>query len=143
VAVALAVVVSIGIVVSGRPRVAGGPRTLLAAGFLTGALTTSITTNGPPTVLALQARGLAPSAFRSTVGAVLALASAVGVCLFAVDRRLGGEVPAAVAAGLPALGGGWALGLAARGRVPVPWFRRAVLGLLLVAAGATLVPAVL
>ena len=142
VAVSVAVVVSIGVIVTGRPRVAGGPRTLIAAGFLTGALTTSITTNGPPTVLALQARGPTPSAFRPTVGAVLAAASAVGVGLFALDDRLGGQVPTAVAAGLPALAVGWSFGVALRRRVPIAWFRRAALGLLLVAAGAALVPAI-
>lgn len=142
VAVAVAVLASIVIIVTGRPRVGGGPRTLLAAGFATGALTTSITTNGPPTVLALQAREPAPGPFRATVGVVLAAASLAGVALFAVDGRLGGDVPSAVVVGVPALIGGWALGVGMRGRVPVHWLRRCALGLLLVAAGATLVPAV-
>ncbi len=134
--VAGAVVVAVVVLVTERPALGQGPPTLLVAGLLTGALTTSITTSGPPTVLALQGRKLGPEAFRPTVGLVLGLSSAVGVMMFAADGRLGGDVPAALAAAAPAHLAGWLAGLWIRPRVPVSWFRGAVIGLLLIGAGA-------
>lgn len=133
-ALAAAVVVTVIIVVTGRPAIGGGAGSLLVAGLCTGALTTSLTTNGPPAVLALQGRGLAPSAFRPTVAVVLGLASVVGTVLFALDGRLAGDVLPAAAIGAPALLAGWGIGLVARSRLPVEWFRRSVLGLLLAGA---------
>ena len=134
-AVAVAVVVTVVIVVAERPALGRDRGTLVVAGVLTGALTTSLTTSGPPTVLALQGRGLEPAAFRSTVGLVLGASSAVGVAMFAADGRLGGPVPAAVAIGVPAQLFGWGAGLRVRPLVPAEWFRRAVIALLLVGAG--------
>lgn len=141
-AVAIAVLVTVIIVVTGRPAVGRGRGTLLAAGVLTGALTTSLTTNGPPTALALQGRGLEPEAFRPTVGVVLGVSSAVGVVLFALEGRLGGEVPAALVAGAPAQVIGWAIGLKVRGRVPAAWFRRMILVLLATGAIVSAVAAI-
>ncbi len=141
-AVAVAVLVAVVVVVTGRPALGHGPVTLLAAGVVAGALTTSLTTNGPPAALALQGRRLPPQQFRPTVGVVIGSTALVGVILFGVDGRLAGEVPAAVGVGLPAVVVGWALGLRIRGRVPDAWSRRIVIGLLvvgtLVSAGAAL-----
>ena len=137
-AVAVAVVAAVAVLVTGRPRLGRGRSTLLVGGLLTGALTTSLTTNGPPTVLAVQGRELEPSAFRPTVSAVLGLASSAGLGLFAADGRLDGEVPAALAYATPALLVGWGLGVVLRPRIRVEWFRRAVIGLLLVGAAVSL-----
>lgn len=131
---AVATVITIVVVVTERPALSEGPITLLVAGVLTGALTTSLTTSGPPTVLALQARKLPPAAFRPTVGVVLGASAAVGVVMFALDGRLGGVVPAAIAIGGPFQLLGWWAGLVLRRRVSVVWFRRAVIGLLLLGA---------
>jgi uncharacterized protein len=87
------------------PAVAG-----VAAGFVSGALTTSISVSGPPVVLWLEARGAHPEEFRATMAATfLALNLAGGVLL------LGAEGSAAVDAGTvaPLLGlvvAGYALG---------------------------------
>lgn len=134
VALAVAVLASLGVIATGRPRLGVGRSTLLVGGWLTGVLTTSLTTNGPPTVLALEGRRLDPTAFRPTVSVVLGSASLVGVGMFAADGRLTGDVPMAVLVGLPALVSGWAVGLVVRPRVRFAWFRRAVLGLLLTGA---------
>ncbi len=136
-ALAVAVVVTVVVVVTGRPSLGRGTPTLVAAGVLTGALTTSLTANGPPTVLALQGRGVPPPAFRATVGAVLGSSAVVGVALFALDGRLDGDVPRALLLALPAQLVGWRLGLLVRPLVPADWFRRAVLALLLVGAVVT------
>lgn len=141
-AVAAAVLAAVGVVVTGRPALGHEPATLLAAGVVTGALTTSLTTNGPPAALALQGRRLSPSAFRPTIGVVIGSTAVVGVILFAVDGRLDGDVPAAVAIGVPAQLVGWLAGLRVRALVPPTWSRAAVIGLLvvgaLVSAGAAL-----
>ncbi|MEM9563960.1 MAG: sulfite exporter TauE/SafE family protein [Actinomycetota bacterium] len=136
-ALAVAVVMTVVIVVTGRPSLGRGTPTLLAAGVLTGALTTSLTANGPPTVLALQGRGVSPPAFRATVGVVLGASAVVGVLLFALDGRLDGDVPRAVALAVPAQLVGWRVGLLIRPRVPANGFRLAVLALLLVGAAST------
>lgn len=133
-AVAIAVLVAVVIVVTGRPTVGHGPTTLLVAGVVTGALTTSLTTNGPPAALALQGRRLPSTAFRPTIGVVIGVTAAVGVVLFAMDGRLAGEVPGAVAVGVPAQIAGWGLGLRLRERVPEDWSRRAIITLLVVGA---------
>ncbi len=141
-AVAAAILVAVVVVVTGRPALGHGPATLVVAGVVAGALTTSLTTNGPPAALALQGRRLPPPQFRPTVGVVIGSTALVGVLLFAVDGRLSGDVPMAVAVGLPAVLAGWGPGLRIRGRVPDAWSRRIVIGLLvvgaLVSAGAAL-----
>lgn len=108
------------------------------AGFATGALTTSINANGPPTVLVLQARNLTPQAFRPTTSAVLGLASSAGVILFAIGGRIDADVLAATAWSSPGLVIGWSVGNALARRVPPAAFRRVVLGLLILAAVATI-----
>ncbi len=133
-AVAVAVLAAVVVVVTGRPQLGHGPPTLLAAGVAAGALTTSLTTNGPPAALALQGRRLEPGVFRPTMGVVIGSTAVVGVVLFALDGRLGGDVPLAVAVGIPAQLVGWVVGLRVRGRVPAGWSRSAVIALLVVGA---------
>ena len=141
VALAMAIVGSVAVLLSPVEPPDRGMRVELGAGFLTGVLTTSLTTNGPPTVLALQARELEPEAFRPTTSAVLGLTSAVGAVLFAGAGRITDEVLAAVLAATPAMLVGWLVGTRARQRLPAERFRQAVFGLLLAAAVATFVGA--
>jgi uncharacterized membrane protein YfcA len=133
-AVAIAVLVAVAVVVTGRPTVGHGPPTLFVAGVVTGALTTSLTTNGPPAALALQGRRLPAAAFRPTIGIVIGATAAVGVAMFAATGRMDGEVFGAVVVGLPAQILGWGLGLRRRERVPEEWSRRAVIALLIIGA---------
>lgn len=141
-ALAAAVIVSVVVLVAGFSLAGKGRSVELSAGFATGVLTTSLTTNGPPTVLALQARGLEPEEFRPTSSAVLGVASAVGVAMFAAGGRLGGDVPGAILVAFPALIIGWFVGTRLRSRLPAPVFRNAVLGLLLAAAAASVTAAI-
>jgi len=78
-ALASAILAAVAILASGVQLSSSRASVELSAGFATGVLTTSLSANGPPTVLVLQARGLAPHAFRPTTSAVLGLTSAVGV----------------------------------------------------------------
>lgn len=141
-AVAIAVLVAVVVVVTGRPTIGHGRTTLVSAGVVTGALTTSLTTNGPPAALALQGRRLPAASFRPTIGVVIGATAAVGAALFAWRGRLAGDVPAAISVGVPAQVAGWMVGLRLRERVPEDWSRRAVIALLvigaIVSAGAAL-----
>ncbi len=109
----------------------------LVAGFATGVLTTTVNANGPPTVLALQARGLPPAVFRPTTSAVLGLASAVGASLFLAAGRMSGETAAATAVAAPAVVLGWWVGSRLEPLLPPEVFRRLVLVLLVGATCAT------
>jgi uncharacterized membrane protein YfcA len=78
----------------------------VAAGFVSGALTTSISINGPPLVLWLEARGLGPAELRATLAAAfLALNVAGGAVIVGaegggvVDLGALGPLLAAVVAG--------------------------------------------
>lgn len=114
----------------------------LAAGFATGILTTSLNANGPPTVLALQARQVEPTVFRPTTSAVLGLTSAVGAVLFAGSGRMTSEVSTTIVVAGPAMLVGWFVGTRLRRRIPNELFRRLVMSLLVAAALVTLAAAV-
>ncbi|MGH1488467.1 MAG: sulfite exporter TauE/SafE family protein [Acidimicrobiales bacterium] len=141
IALAIAVVLSVVFLVSGFETSRQSRRVELVGGFFCGLLTTSLNTNGPPAVLALQARRMAPEQFRPTTSAVLGLTSFVGALLFALAGRMNGEVGWACLVALPAMLVGWQVGLKARPRIPATLFRYFVLGLLVVAAGFTFIAA--
>jgi uncharacterized membrane protein YfcA len=81
-----------------------------AAGFVSGVLATSTGTNGPPLVLALQARGLPQRPFRATLSAAFLAQSSLAVAGFALTGQYTHAVLRVVAAGVPGLLGGWVLG---------------------------------
>jgi uncharacterized membrane protein YfcA len=85
---------------------AAGP----AAGFVSGALTTSISVSGPPIVLWLEARGVRPEEFRASLAAsFLALNLAGGALLLGAEGS--GSVDAGTIAPLLVLvGAGYGLG---------------------------------
>ena len=140
-ALASAILAAVVILASGVQLSSSRASVELSAGFATGVLTTSLNANGPPTVLALQARGLAPHAFRPTTSAVLGLTSAVGAALFGFAGRLTDEVLGVTVVAIPAMILGWSIGLRVRGHVAPVAFRRLILGLLVLAALATMVAA--
>ena len=65
-----------------------GPTLDVTAGFLSGVLNTSLSTNGPPLVFVLQARQLEPPAFRGTISQVFAWSNVVGLTLFVVAGKV-------------------------------------------------------
>jgi uncharacterized membrane protein YfcA len=93
IAVGLAVICAAAVQLSARRAREGQPRQAelpgaagLGAGFLSGALTTSISVSGPPIVLWLEARGVGPSEFRASLAAsFLALNLAGLVMLIATE----------------------------------------------------------
>ena len=66
-------------------------RTDMGIGFLSGVLNTSVSTNGPPLVFLLQARGYEPHMFRGTISRVFFYSNVVSVSLFAWAGKLHGR----------------------------------------------------
>lgn len=121
----LTVSLATGVTVRGRGRAVD-----VSAGFVSGVLNTSVSTNGPPLVLALQAQGLAPNVFRATISAVFVVSSIVGDVLFLAAGRYTAEVWRAAAVAAPAMVAGWLVGAVIAPRVPPERFRTLVLVLL-------------
>ncbi len=106
----------------------------LGAGFVSGVLNTSLSTNGPPLVFGLHARGLAPDSFRATINTVFCCCNLLGVTMFVAAGRVTGDGITAALVALPALFLGQAVGFPLRRHVDGERFRVLVLGLLIVAA---------
>jgi uncharacterized protein len=142
VAVGLAVVAAAGWQLrrraANRPRLP--PAAGWAAGFASGALTTSISVSGPPLVLWLEARGVRPEEFRASLAAsFLALNCAGGIVLIAAEGS--GAFDAGVVTVLLVLVvAGYALGAVAFRRLDREKFFKLVL-MLVAATGAASVVA--
>lgn len=115
----------------------------IGAGVVSGVLNTTLSTNGPPLVMALQARHLPPSQFRGTLAPVVAATGVLTVVLFAVTGRYDTEVWQSLAVALPALGLGYLIGARQHHRFEPVAFRRLVLVLLAITGTVTLVGAIL
>ena len=89
-----------GLAVRGRPS-----RVDTVAGFVSGVLSTTTGTNGPPLVVALAGRSLPPGVTRATLTALFCGANIVTIALFAADGSIHERAPMIAAVGLiPALG---------------------------------------
>ena len=110
----------------------------LAAGFASGVLATSTGTNGPPLVLALQARHVPSSEFRATLAAAFAIQDVVAVVGFGLTGQITTEVWQVVAAGVPGLVIGRLVGDRLFRSLDQRSFRRGVLALLLATGLLTL-----
>ncbi|HEX7133272.1 MAG TPA: sulfite exporter TauE/SafE family protein [Iamia sp.] len=141
IAVAVTVVAMVVVLARGVRLADESPRTEVGAGFVSGAMGTSIGISGPPVVLVLQAAAMEQHRFRATTVTFFVLTNLavipllLGTGVADVDRW-----PAAVVA-VPAalLGNQVCAGFAQR--VPPERFRSLVLVLLVVAAGAALATA--
>jgi uncharacterized membrane protein YfcA len=134
--IAVVVLVFVAVLARGWRLERAGGRAELAAGVISGVLNTAVSTNGPPLVLTLQARGLDPDAFRGTISAVFAASSLVANVLLAGAGRYTADVLSYAALAPPALLIG-SLGGRRLGRhLHAERFRPTVLGLLSVAAMA-------
>jgi uncharacterized membrane protein YfcA len=119
----------------------GGRGVDLGAGVVSGVLNTSLSTNGPPLVMALHARHLAPSVFRGTISAVFAGTGVITLGLFLASGRYTADARELLVVAIPTMVGGYLLGTRLRPRIDPPRFRQAVMGLLMVTAVITLVGA--
>jgi uncharacterized protein len=150
---ALQITVGVAVILAGgvqlaRRRAATGrpPGTLelpgaagVGAGFLSGALTTSISVSGPPIVLWLEAHGIGPSEFRASLAASFLALNLIGWAMLiaaegspSVDAGVVGPLLAVVLAG-------YLLGTLAFRRLGSERFFAIALGLVLCSGAASLV----
>jgi uncharacterized membrane protein YfcA len=111
-------------------RLPAGRTTELGAGFVSGALATSVGTNGPPLVIAFQAVGVEPLAFRATLQACFVGQGSIALALFWSQGLFVHDVGVSFLAGAPAAVIGALLGDRVAPRVQAGPFRTAVLLLL-------------
>ena len=137
----VSVLLAVGLLVKRINLTHTGPALDLGAGFVSGVLNTSVSTNGPPLVFALQARHLEPAAFRGTITTVFALSNLVALTLLAAAGEVHRSGLVATAIALPGLLAGQVLGHRLRRHVHGDRFRRMVIWLLVAAAVSAIVAA--
>ena len=114
----------------------------VTAGFLSGVLNTSLSTNGPPLVFDLQARHLDATRFRATISVVFALCNVGALSLFIGRGKVTEAGGHAALIALPAWLRGQAVGWPIRKHMHGERFRVLVLSLLAIAGITTVVFAV-
>ena len=119
-----------------------GPRLDYGSGFISGVLATSLSTNGPPLVFALQARQLSAVTFRATISTVFALSNIGGLALFIASGKITRDGIVAAAVTIPAMLVGQLLGFPIRKHVHGERFRWLVLLLLVAAAISAIINAI-
>jgi uncharacterized protein len=137
----VSIVAAVVLLSSRRDISASGPGLEYGAGFLSGLLNTSLATNGPPLVFALQSRRLPAQRFRGTISMVFALCSIGAVTAFVLAGKVDRDGLVAAAVALPAMLLGHAIGWPLRRRIDERRFRHLVLGLLLLAAASAITAA--
>ena len=136
----LRIILGIGVVIAVAALARGlnlahlGPRIDWVLGFISGVLNTSISTSGPPLVFDLQARKLAPEAFRATINYIFLVSGFLGLVLFVGGGKVHVHELRAGLIAAPALALGMWVGLPLRRRFSPERFR--VLVLVLLVAGA-------
>jgi hypothetical protein len=118
-----------------------GPGTDLGVGVVSGVLSTSLSTNGPPLVMVLHARHLPPATFRATLGTVFAASGTIAVVLFAGSGFYDHDALVTLAVSAPAVLAGIVLGRRLAGVIAPGAFRRMVMWLLALTAAAAAVGA--
>ncbi|HJP65725.1 MAG TPA: sulfite exporter TauE/SafE family protein [Actinomycetota bacterium] len=111
------------------------------AGLASGVLATSTGTNGPPVVLALQARRIPPREMRATLSAVFLLQAGLALVAFAATGQVTARVGEVVAVGLPGLILGRLMGDRVFGRLDERRYGGVVLILLFLAGALALIEA--
>lgn len=119
----------------------GGRATDWAMGIMSGVLATSTSTNGPPLVFLMQARGLAPEVFRSTLNTVFALSNVGALALFIAAGEIDSRPLLGVGVALPALAVGLLIGYRLRPRVRAERFRGIVLTMLVLSGVSVFIAA--
>jgi uncharacterized membrane protein YfcA len=122
---------------SGHPRLGRGAG--LGAGFVSGALTTSINVSGPPIVLWLEARRASPDEFRASLAATFVALDLTGGALLVVAQGSGSIKPGTVGPLLGLVVAGYALGAVAFRRLNRERFYTLVLALVACTGVASIV----
>jgi hypothetical protein len=112
-------------------RLPARPQTDAVAGFVSGVLSTSTGTNGPPVVIALSSKDLPPTSFRPTISAIFLIQGCVALLAFAVTGQIEADAVRVALAGLPGVFLGLFVGERGFRRLDARAFRRVVLVMLL------------
>jgi uncharacterized protein len=103
------------------------PAVVVGAGLVSGVLSTSTGTNGPPLVAAFQAMGYDPRNFRATLAAVFVGSGVLGIAGFAAAGQITRPVVLLALVGAPAAAVGWFAGNTLFVRIDGTRFRHVVL----------------
>lgn len=122
-------------------KIQGNTPTLVGVGLLSGALSTSTGTNGPPMVAAFQGMGYDPRTFRATLAVVFGGTSVCSLLGFLVAGQVSIDALWIGLVGVPVVQLGYWFGNALFNRIDPQRFRTVVLAALLVSAAITLVKA--
>jgi uncharacterized membrane protein YfcA len=115
----------------------------VAAGFLSGALTTSISVNGPPLALWLEAERVSPARFRTTLAAAFLILDVAGAALIVAREGAGTVDPGTLGPLLACVFAGYALGAVAFRRIDAERFSTIVLSVVLCTGVASVVAGLL
>jgi hypothetical protein len=110
-------------------------------GIVSGFLSTSTSTNGPPLVFLMQARRLDPATFRATINTVFAVVNVGALVLFVSAGKVNANNLSGVAVALPALGVAIAVGYSVRRLITQERFNTLVISLLFLSAISVIVSA--
>lgn len=110
-------------------------------GIVSGFLSTSTSTNGPPLVFLMQARRLDPATFRATINTVFAVVNLGALALFASAGKVNSNNLSGVAVALPSLGIAIAVGYTVRRRITQARFNALVITLMFLSAISVVVAA--
>jgi uncharacterized membrane protein YfcA len=110
-------------------------------GVVSGFLSTSTSTNGPPLVFVMQARRIDPAVFRATINTVFSLVNIVAIVLFAVAGKVNTQNLGGVLVAIPALFATLRIGYYFRKRITAEHFRSLVIFLMFLSAGSVIVSA--
>lgn len=110
-------------------------------GGISGALSTSVGTNGPPLVFLFQARQLPQEKFRATISRVFIFSNIVTVAIFAFAGKITQDALLAFIVAVPALVASIAVGFWARKFIDQKRFRILVFSLLIISGFSTIVSA--
>ena len=117
------------------------PVSELGAGLVSGVLSTSTGTSGPPLVIVFHGKGLSPIAFRATLAMTFLIQGSLSLCGFALTGHVTRDAMLVAAAGVPGTAAGWMLGQRIFERLNHERFRTVVLGLLALTGVLTLLSA--
>ena len=111
-------------------------------GAVSGILSTSLSTNGPPLVFLMQARQFPPDVFRATINTVFSIVGIASFVLFVAAGKVDSSALNGVYVAVPLLGVGVSAGYLVRRHLHGNRFRRLVLALLLISGISALVASV-
>jgi uncharacterized protein len=146
---ALRIIVSVVVAVSAALLLARvrlplrGRRAEVLVGAVSGVLSTTTGTNGPPIAIALQSQGYEPRPFRATMAATLCLANVFAIGLLGSAGVITDVARTAIVLTVPAAFGGLYIGGRLAPRIPAESFRHLVIILLFLSAGSGVAVALL